>query len=408
MSIIPFKSMMRYLLLSFLLILSACNDTVKGGGGVIVVTEDSQPTTPSEPPPYTGPFGGPILNDDAVPLPSPYLPPYTFYEIQEMIDRANPGDTVVIDRDVNAIFGISISKSIKLTSPPDKIINFVGRNISSSLFTTLGNNVELSRIKFDLQNVAAFYTGNIVTGEFSGLILKESIIELSGISVLKINLDGVNLKNNTIVGLSNGVNESRALVELSGNNAQIIGNTIVDLKDSYGLGLSLRVVDTAEVRGNVIKCNCKMLGMPIRAFSLEHAIVSENILEDTNSGRLGNNGYYPDEDFDGSFGIGLELSHYVSDGGISNKFFADRYAIDDRNSPVTGHSDNINLLAGIPIPMFTNEQLFNYIPTKDWTPICNIGNNPSISTTAKTGWLSYTRANSQVLYYTGAIQPGCL
>lgn len=97
------------LILTLLLALtSACTDE---GGGVLV-TQD-QPTNTSPPPPQ-GPFGGPIDNDESIPDPSPYLPPYTSDQLDALIQAVPSGGTLELDRSANLTFSVSINKPLTI------------------------------------------------------------------------------------------------------------------------------------------------------------------------------------------------------------------------------------------------------------------------------------------------------
>ncbi len=91
--------MKKIIILTFLILsplLTGCQGSDDGGG----VIPREEPNDPNNPPPYEGPFGGPISNDDPIPPASPYLPPYNSIDLQALISNATPGGTIELHRDV--------------------------------------------------------------------------------------------------------------------------------------------------------------------------------------------------------------------------------------------------------------------------------------------------------------------
>lgn len=393
---------MKTILALFLtLALVGCKDD---GGGVISKTET--PAAPTAPPPFTGPFGGPIANDSSIPDPSEYLPPLTAFDLEVLIFNAVDGGIIELDRDIELRYTPSIYKSVKIRSKPGKRVKLIARNLAN-MFSTNSNNIEFLNIDFELYNTPSFISNGNQAG--SGLVLDRVKVELNGTSSFVINMQGVNLKNSTVLGLSNIIDETRPMIRLRGNNHSIIGNTIVDVRNAFYSGIYLDGVASSSIKNNIIRCHCLRLGAPIRAFIFDNSEVSGNIIYDSNAGRLENGGYFADPDLDGSFGLALQYSHFITDNGIANKVNADRFLIDDRFVPNDPNvSANNSFIETATIPAFGENQLFNYPPTKDWTPICALGTNPTLSTTAVTGWQSYVTAENVTVYYSGALKPGCL
>lgn len=402
MSIIHLRGVKYFLILALIIPLSACKES-KNGGGVIVKTE--QPQGPTSPPPFTGPFGGPILNDQPIPDPSPYLPDYNGFDLENLINQAGSGDIIELDRDVRLSSSFSINKTVKIRSKPGMRVRIFGSNLPD-LASTGFSNVEFKNITFILHNVNSFMTaGNPLV---TGLVLDNVTVELSGTSSFKIFMNGVTIKNSTILGYSNLLDPESRLVNLSGNNFSILANTIVDVNQTYGSALFLDQVANSVVRSNVIRCYCQLLGAPIRTFTVDNTIISGNVVHDANQGRLANSGSFEDPDLDGSFGLALQYAHFISDEGVANKFNADRFAIDDTYVPGDPNiSSDISLITTAAIPAFGNNQLFNFPATKDWTPICALGTNPTLSLNPVTGWSSYVTQNNTTIYYSGSIKPAC-
>lgn len=390
------------LLLSLCLNLTACKDE---GGGVIVV-EDPKAETPT--PPYQGPFGGPISGDEEVPDPSPYLPAYDAFALQELINNAQPGDTLELDRNVDLRnIGLIIDKPLTITGAAslNRPVLFKATNVSS-LFYLMSNNLTLNNIKFDLFNTPEFAATSYIgsTPEFGNLTLSRSQVLLRGNSSLVIKLSGVLINQSTIIGLSTVKKDTIGVARIQGTNITLTGNNFIDATNSYISALGLVDVVGAVVRENVFRSFAPIYYGAITLSDVKDMVLESNVLYDANVGKE-NSQFGTDPEFTGSVAISFQFIDNLSDNGLTNSFNAELFRLDDFDE---GFSTNINLVPGALVNIFDKDNLFNFFPSEDFSPFCAIGTNPTISATPKSTWSSYVRQNGSTLYYSGAIKPACL
>jgi hypothetical protein len=369
-----------------------CSDE---GGGVIV-TQDPPPSGPTTVP---GPFGGPINNDDPIPPASAYNPPYNSDTLQALVDAASAGDTIFLDRDAQLTFPVAINKPLKIQSEPS-----LGRRAkirssnSASTFSITVSNVELSNLEFDLANSSLVASGEA----FTDLVVEKSLIKLRGTSSFNLNTSGAIVRENTILGLATSRNKNLSMVELSGSNITFISNIVVDVLDSYRNSLFLSSAEGMSIQDNILRCFCEPLFAPVTLNNSLDIILRSNLLHDRNTNK--NNALVVGTDL-GSVAISFQSSSNISDSGFANSYAAQIFRLDDEEE---GDSTLINLSPGLVINPFGNDDLFNFLPTEDFTPICN-ASNLGISLTPRPNWRSYVGSSSgNTYYYPGAIKPACL
>ena len=234
-------------------LLTACEDE---GGGVIVVKDPEVYV----PPVFQGPFGGPVVGDEAIPDPSPYLPPYTTFELQDLINATPSGGILELDRDANLLnFGLIIDKPISIISAPslNRRVKIKATQISS-LFNMNSNNLSLNNLIFELINTNEFALSDYdpITNlpRYSGLSLTNSQVLLRGSSSFSITLNGVLIDKSSILGLSAAKRADLAVAEFQGNNLTLTGNNFIDAYNSYTTAIGLREVNGALIKQNVVRC----------------------------------------------------------------------------------------------------------------------------------------------------------
>src|SRR5690606_35063627 len=136
----------------------------------------------------------------------------------------------------------------------------------------------------------------------------------------------------------------------------------------------------------------------------EQVVIQHNVLADGNSSRIRNLTPQPDPQYDGSITIAINDSDYVTDNGEENYYNATHFQLSDINF---GLSTNINFGSGTSVDVFDNEDLFNHPASSDYTPLCDLIDNPTIKNSIVSGWNSYVTMLG-VVYYAGAIKPACL
>lgn len=373
----------------------------KEEGGGVIVTEDPNA---SQPPVYQGPFGGPQGGDSNVLGPSPYLPAYSTFELQDLINNTPEGGTLELDRDVViSSFGLTINKPITITS--SGALKKIKVSQISSVFNLYSNNLTLRNLSFELINTSTFVESGDNAGDyFSGVTMDKIVVLLRGTSFVNIIANGTVIQNSSIIGLSQVKRPEMPIVKLKGNNISVIGNNILDATNKYTLGLGLLNVTGAVIKENVIRCYCDSFYGAISGSLLNDIVLESNILHDANDNKENVN--FGDTSVDkGSIALSFIDTINMVDNGFSNTYSAQLFSFDDIEE---GDSSGIILTPGNTIPAFGSNVLFNYMPTEDLTPYCGIGNNPTISLSPKNSWQSYQLNGGGTLYYSGAIKPACL
>lgn len=392
----------------FLILLSLTLISCKDEGGGVIVVEDPEVYVP---PVFQGPFGGPVVGDSQVPAPSPYLPPYATFELQALINDTPDGGTLELERDADLKnFGLNISKAITITSKPGltKPVKIKATGLTT-LFNMQADNLTFSNLIFELININEFVSGDIdpisTLPLYSGLNMTNSQVLLRGSSSLLINLNGVSIQKSTILGLSGfRRNEDLAVARFKGNNLTLTSNLFADVYNSYTTTIGLLDVEGALIKENVIRSYASKLYGAITATDIKDISLESNILYDANVDKI-NIEFGEDPELTGSIALSFQFADNFTDNGLTNSFNAQLFRYDDVDE---GGSININLSPGNNVNAFDGEDLFNFLPTEDFTPYCGIGTNPTISVTPKASWSSYVRQNNSTLYYAGAIKPACL
>lgn len=403
-------------LILFSLNLVSCDQE---GSGVVTVSNPKAPVeTPTNPepvePPFTGPFGGPVDGDSAVPDPSEYVAPYESWEIQAMIWEASAGDTIYLTKDAELTMGIDVNKSLNFASHPSlsRPVRIKAQSLPS-LFSVSANNISFYNLIFDLRNVGEFLTSEIsmVTGKslYAGLNINRTQFILRGLSSLIATYNGVSMIQSSVIGLSNirrdSIGDNRhPLVFFQGDNISITGSNLIDATDNYTVPLYFSYNQGITVRENVIRGFVWRYMGPIGITHVTNGLVQGNFLHDANTDKVNLDFGYDEEEV-GSIAIGVEQSTQITDGGQYNYYNAQKFTLTDE---LEGGSTNISLTPGLQILPFDKDDLFNYPSTEDFTPLCDMSKNPSISTTPKSTWSSYQLGDGTILYYAGAIRPACL
>ena len=377
------------------------------GGGVIVVEEPKVEAVPV----FQGPFGGPVDNDIPIPGPSIFLLPYSSFELQSLINEAEPGSTIELDRDATITFTVIIDKPIKIKtkSSLNRRAKILARNTNTPFYVDT-NDVVFENLNFELINASSFikspFTGTLPSS--SNISISFSEFVLRGFSSLSIEMNGVSISNSNILGLSQSPLRAIALAQFFGTNITLLGNNFIDLYDNYGAGVLLRGVEGGLIKENIVRGFYSPQVGAISGISTKNIVIQSNILYDANMGKA-NFDIVIDENSEpediGSVALSFGLSQDINDFGLANKFSAEIFLLDDLD---TNESFNLNLSPGLTINPFDAEDLFNFLPTEDFTPICLLGTNPMISTTPVSTWSSYNTIGGQTLYYSGPRIPACL
>lgn len=377
------------------------------GGGVIVVEEPKFEAVPV----FQGPFGGPVDNDIPIPDPSIFLLPYSSFELQSLINEAEPGSTIELDRDATITFTVIIDKPIKIKtkSSLNRRAKILARNTNTPFYVDT-NDVVFENLNFELINASSFikspFTGTLPSS--SNISISFSEFVLRGFSSLSIEMNGVSISNSNILGLSQSPLRTIALAQFFGTNITLLGNNFIDLYDNYGAGVLLRGVEGGLIKENIVRGFYSPQVGAISGISTKNIVIQSNILYDANMGKA-NFDIVIDENSEpediGSVALSFGLSQDINDFGLANKFSAEIFLLDDLD---TNDSFNLNLSPGLTINPFDAEDLFNFLPTEDFTPICLLGTNPMISTTPVSTWSSYNTIGGQTLYYSGPRIPACL
>lgn len=376
----------------FFILLFGCGSN--NGGVVSTSTPDT--TTPS-----TTKYNGPIQNDVAVPDISTYSPPLTSYDLEQKINQANSGDTIILDKDINMNYSIIIDKPLTIKS-----LNRISINATNltTLFFMYSNNVNFENIKFNLyncQNVIQAQTNNIGLPIYDHLSFFNNLFLLNGNSTLKAIANNINIKNNTIIGLST-TNRDISLASFIGNDINILGNLIFDTTNNYQSGILIQRNNNANINNNIVKVFAKLLYGSITLIEANNINIQGNTLIDQNTTRTFNDGLNLDPDNDGSIGIAIKQSNNVFDNNIPNKTYATHMYISDLGS-ING-STNINLNS-LTTNNTDNSLIFSGV--NDYTPVCLVNINPVFSILPMNNYQTFTSTNFGLIYYAGAIAPAC-
>lgn len=389
---------MKLIALSFLILLTSC---LKNSGGVIV--NNTEPTVSTT---NNGPYGGQIENDEVIPLPTVYDTNYNSFDLEQKIALANSGDTIIIDKNIDLNYPVQITKPIKIKAL-NKNINITGINLVQ-MFNIEDYNVEFEGFNFYMYNILKLINTQLdLMGKpiYGNVILKNNKFYLSGKSQIKIYGNDISFLNNTIFGLTT-IDRDLFLLDILGNNINIYSNNIFDMNKHYSGGLLISRSNLGNIKDNFIWINAKKLNAAISLDEVQNYNIEDNRLYDSNSTRIKNNGFTEDINIDGSIAISIKNSSNIFNNGKTNYYYASHSLLTDEGD-VNG-SSNIQMLNNTSIPYVVKESLFNNISSEDYTPICLIGLNPTISlTTIQTGQ-NYIMENNSILYYTGAIKPACL
>lgn len=390
-----------YLLILTILFVSSCND----GGGVITNTKEIPPTVTV----YAGPFGGPIVNDQVIPPPTPYETNYTSYDLEQMIIKANDNDIIQIDKNVDMNYSIEITKPITLKSIAGKRIKITGQNLIQ-LFSLANNNINFDGIDFYMYNTEKMLNSQLdnVGNPVYGMVnITNSSFYLSGKSQAKIYANDLLFKNNSIFGFTTVIRPI-SLVDLTGNNLNIYANNIIDMTNNYQGGLLVNRSMSGNIKENFIYVYAQLFNGAISIDSSSNYNVESNSLYDNNSTRVKNNGFNLDPDNDGSIAISIRNSSNIFDNSKKNKYNAIHYLISDSLSGLPGASSGLGLSSIQSVVAVDFSKMFNHISSSDYTPICLIGQNPAISIIPFLNGNSYLLNSAQLLYYSGSIKPACL
>lgn len=404
---------MKLIAHNFLLFLSLLFYSCKNDGGGVISTS-SQPPTPTVVTPdndFYGPFGGPINNDEVIPLASPFNPPLTTYDLDQLINNVNSGETLILEDDINFNYSLLIEKPIKLFGSSQKRVKLSAKNLLNLIQSDV-NNVVIENFDIYLYNVESFIispVNNVGKPTKSFLKLKNNRIFLSGKSSAKILFNNLILENNSFFGLSSN-DRNFPILDITGDNIDIKGNFIIDNTLKYLNTLSLLQVSNANIDSNVIVAYAKGYFASITLRQSSDINISNNILYDRNSARIKNDGYSIDPNVDGSIAISIQESTNVYDQN-SNSYFATHSLITDMGNNIGNgvvESSNITMdnfvLKNSDI---SPSQIFNNQSSMDFTPICLLGVNPLLTLTPNINWQSYIIQSGTELYYAGAIKPAC-
>lgn len=254
-------------------------------------------------------------------------------------------------------------------------------------------------------NTFDFITSAMIDGTptVSNFSLEKSIVKLRGLSSFNISMNGILISKSTILGLSTARQSNLNMSKFVGNNLTLLANNFIDVFDSYSNSILLFKNDGVLIQENVVRCYCEKFLAAVSANEVKNMTIRGNLLHDRNENKSNSNLGNVDV---GSLAISFQLSDNISDEGFANLYAAQIFRLDDEEE---GGSFNINLSPGLSINPFPNTELFNYLPSEDFTPICELGGNPTISTVSKPSWSSYFSTRfGQTLYYSGAIKPACL
>lgn len=391
------------LIFSFLVTLSACNDE---GGGVII-TQDPPPAGDIGTP---GPFGGPLDNDEGIPDPSAYNPDYNSITLQALIDAADAGATIELDRDASLTSSIEIHKPVIITSAASlgrrakiSIVN------SASLFEVQSDDFELHNLELELVSTSSLVNSVVINGvsSYNNFTMDKTIVKLRGSSSAQIKINNGTIIHNTILGLSSYRKSDTSVMELTGSGFSVLANVIVDVDNHYQNGLLLSTVSNATVQDNVIRAFAEPSFGAISGENMTNVIIRNNILHDANTDK--SNTVLGSGDV-GSIGLSFRTSDTVTDQGSINLYASQMYRYDDSEE---NFSFNVSFTAGVLVADFDKDDLFNFPPTEDFTPLCS-ASDPSVITinsgnNTHPNWQSYQGPSSgQTFWYAGAIQPACI
>jgi len=261
--------------------------------------------------------------------------PEDYPTIQEAINAANPGDTIIVSMGLYAEGQINVNKSLTLLADGGVLVDGLGKG---HVFYVTASHVTIKGFRIKNAGISALYSGitlkNVRNCTLSGNIIRQTahgiLLSLSNNNTLIDNavaVSSVRLKdssnnkitNNTIPGFSltksNDNTISGNTITLTGASLSYSRNNIIinnNLKGSLN-GVSLSKSSNNTISGNTFN--------PI-FYSVSLSKSSNNTIttNDSGWGRLAksNNNKFRNNNFTGFGVFGRELFHFINDVDVSN------------------------------------------------------------------------------------------
>ena len=315
-------------------------------------------------------------------------------QFQSLIDAAVSGGEVVLTKDYTINKEILLNKGIILKSngTPRKITINVSNQPVFTLNTVSGftfDNVEfvLTYCNYQFISAPTDANGNPI---YTGLTIKDSIINANHSECNYISVNDFILKNTTVYGnapAAGGV-LNNSILFLTGTDFSLLGNTVIDTKSSYLSAIQIYSSISGVLTANLFSSASNSNSGIITFFDSSSVNISRNAFINKNQGQ--SNAIYS---------VGN-----VSSVSLTNNIYNTQNLL----SVATGISESSNVqTTGTFLQIFNNSEL----ATPSFTMSCNATTNNSILTTNSLNLpLTQTATSSSLsgfVYYPGSVRPSC-